>query len=234
MTRRAAMDLYRRLRDAQGPQGWWPADTPIEMAIGAVLTQNTAWINVERALDNLRTDGLLDARALLAAPDAALAARLRPSGYFNVKARRVKALAAFLAEHVDGDPARLAGWDPARARAALLAVPGVGRETADSILLYAAGHPVFVIDAYTRRVAGRLGLADPRTDYDVLRRAFEAALPRNAALFNDFHAQLVVHAKDRCRVRPRCGGCPLADTCPAAPSDGAGAPDGAASRGGRR
>jgi endonuclease-3 related protein len=234
MTRRAAMDLYRRLRDAQGPQGWWPADSPIEMAIGAVLTQNTAWINVERALDNLRAAGLLDARALRAQPDADLAARLRPSGYFNVKARRLKALAAFLGDRVDGDPARLAGWDLAQARAALLAVPGVGRETADSILLYAAGHPIFVIDAYTRRVAGRLGLVDPRADYDVLRRAFEAALPRDAALFNDYHAQIVVHAKDRCRARPRCDGCPLADACPAASPGRARGPDGAAARGGRR
>jgi len=221
MTPPTAGDVYARLRAAQGPQGWWPAETPIEMAIGAVLTQNTAWTNVERTLERLRAADLIDARALVAEPIDALAERLRPSGYFNVKARRLQALAAFLVARVDGDPSRLAGWDLAAARGALLAVAGVGRETADSILLYAAGHPVFVIDAYTRRLVGRLGMADPQVDYDDLRRRFEAALPRDAALYNDFHAQIVVHAKDRCRKTPRCAGCPLADRCPFGKQEGA-------------
>ena len=220
MTPLSPIEIYARLHEAQGPLGWWPAESAVEMAIGAVLTQNTAWVNVERALANLRDAGLLDAAALVAQPDETLAANLRPSGYFNIKTRRVKALAGFLVDRVGGDPALLAGWPPAEARAALLAVPGVGRETADSILLYAAGHPIFVIDAYTRRLAGRLGFADPTLDYDALRRRFEDALPRDTALFNDFHAQIVVHGKDRCRPRPRCDGCPLADRCPAATHGG--------------
>lgn len=220
MTPPPPIEVYARLFAAQGPQGWWPADTPVEMAIGAVLTQNTAWINVERALANLRKAELLDAGALIDQPDDVLAAHLRPSGYFNIKVRRVKALARFLVDRVGGDPAGLARWPLAEARAALLAVPGVGRETADSILLYAAGHPIFVIDAYTRRLAGRLGLADPMLDYDALRRRFEEALPRDVALLNDFHAQIVVHGKDRCRPRPRCDGCPLAEHCVATADGG--------------
>ncbi len=220
MTPPTPIEVYERLLVAQGHQHWWPAETPIEMAIGAVLTQNTAWVNVERALDNLRVAGLLNAHALLAQPDDVLAVHLRPSGYFNIKTRRLKALMAFLVSCVEGDPARLTKWETFEARGALLDVPGVGRETADSILLYAAGHPIFVIDAYTRRLAGRLGLADPKLDYDALRKVFEDALPRDAALFNDFHAQIVMHGKDRCRTRPRCDLCALADRCAAGPQGG--------------
>lgn len=206
-------DVYDRLLDAQGPQGWWPAETPTEMAIGAILTQNTAWTRVEAAMMNLRAAGLLDARRLADLPADALAGHLKPSGYFNLKARRLKALAAFLVDELDGDPARLARLPLEQARARLLAVPGVGRETADSILLYAAGHPIFVIDAYTRRLVERLRLADPTAPYDDLRHRFERELPREVPLYNDFHAQIVIHAKNRCRKRPRCQACPLKPDC---------------------
>ena len=131
-----------------------------------------------------------------------------------MKARRLRALVRFLVDEVGGDPTRLATGDAGARRAQLLAVPGVGRETADSILLYAAGRPLFVIDAYTRRLFGRLGAVDPVADYDRLRAVFEAALPPDAALFNDFHAQIVAHGKDTCRPRPRCGDCVLAAGCP--------------------
>jgi endonuclease-3 related protein len=186
------------------------------VAVGAVLTQNTAWVDVERAIGNLREAGALDARALLDLPEERLAALLRPAGYFNVKARRLRALVAFLADRAGGDPARLPTGDPDGLRRDLLAVPGVGRETADSILLYAVGLPSFVIDAYTRRLFGRLGLLDPDAAYDDLRAAFEAALPRDVALYNDFHAQIVAHGKHPCRPRPACPDCLFAAWCPAA------------------
>lgn len=215
-TSRRFLEVYETLLALRGNQHWWPGETPFEVAVGAVLTQNTSWINVERAIANLKAAGALETRPLLDLPVDELAALLRPAGYFNVKARRLRALVRFLADRADGDPARLPSDDPMRLRTDLLAVPGVGRETADSILLYAVGVPVFVIDAYTRRLFGRLGLVDADADYEVLRAAFEAALPRDLSLFNDFHAQIVAHAKYTCRPRPRCGDCPLAGTCPAA------------------
>ncbi len=213
-------DVYRVLFAQRGHQGWWPGETAFEMAVGAVLTQNTSWTNVERAIANLKAASALEARALLDLPIDELAALLRPAGYFNVKARRLRALAAFLIDRADGDPTRLPAGDPTRLRQDLLAVPGVGRETADSILLYAVGVPTFVIDAYTRRLFGRLGLLDPEADYDDLRAAFEAVLPRDPGLFNDFHAQIVAHAKDTCRPRPLCPECPFANWCPTAPREG--------------
>jgi len=211
-----AAEVYDTLFRLRGHQHWWPGETPFEVAVGAVLTQNTAWINVERAIANLKAANVLAARALLDLPPDGLATMLRPAGYFNVKARRLHHLVRFLDDRAGGDPARLPTDDPARLRSDLLAVPGVGRETADSILLYAVGVPVFVIDAYTRRLFGRLGLLDPAADYDVLRAAFEAALPRDTALYNDYHAQIVAHAKHTCRARPACGDCPFRDWCPTA------------------
>ncbi len=216
MTDKQAMWLYQTLLDLQGHQGWWPAQSPIEMAIGAILTQNTAWKNVEYALDNLRGRGLMDAQKILDTPDAELGELLRPSGYFNIKTRRLKSLMQFLVDNADGDPATLSKWELARARTSLLGVKGVGPETADSILLYGSGHKIFVIDAYTRRIAGRLALVDPKAPYDDLRLAFEGALPKGADLFKDYHAQLVVHGKDRCRPKPLCDECPFLDQCPGA------------------
>ena len=210
----AFRDVYDRLRAHRGHQDWWPGDTPFEVAVGAVLTQNTSWTQVERAIAALKVAGALGPDALLALPEERLAALIRPAGYFNVKARRLRALVQFLVDDVGGDPAGLATGDLASRREQLLAVPGVGRETADSILLYAAGRPIFVIDAYTRRLFGRLGAVDPAADYDRLRAVVEAALPPDAALFNDFHAQIVAHGKDTCRSRPRCDQCFLAAGCP--------------------
>ncbi|HUG52537.1 MAG TPA: endonuclease [Vicinamibacteria bacterium] len=210
----ALRDVYRRLRRAHGPAGWWPAASPFEVCLGAVLVQNTAWSNVERALAGLRARGLLSYEGLapLAAED--LAPLRRPSGCFNVKARRLRAFLDFLGREHGGRAEGMAGGDPWALRERLLAVPGIGRETADSIVLYAAGLPLFVIDAYTRRVFARLGLVRGDEPYDELQRVFMSALPADTALFNDYHAQVVVLAKDTCRVRPRCAACPLAGTCP--------------------
>jgi endonuclease-3 related protein len=204
-------DVYGRLYKRYGPQFWWPARTPFEVMVGAVLTQNTAWTNVEQAIGNLRRFRLLDPRRLLAAAPARLAACLRPSGYFNVKARRLRALCQRLADA--GGVAKWRGLATDRLRGELLSVHGVGPETADSILLYAFGRRVFVVDAYTRRIFSRLGLTRADADYEDLRRYFENALSRSAPLYNEFHALIVRHGKETCRPRPRCDHCCLARVC---------------------
>lgn len=207
---------YRRLLAAYGPQHWWPGETPLEVMVGAVLTQNTAWVNVERAIDNLKRDALLTCRGILALSDADLAQRIRPAGYFNVKARRLKALCAFLAEQgVADDPVALRDSAPLpELRQRLLAVHGVGEETADSILLYALDLPVFVVDAYTRRIFTRLGLLRGEERYAAIQRAFMDRLPAEVRLYNEYHALIVHLGKSVCRPRPRCGACPLLHRCP--------------------
>jgi endonuclease-3 related protein len=207
---------HRRLLARYGPLRWWPAETPLEVCVGAVLTQNTAWTGVVKALDNLRAEGVLgDARAMLALPEGRLAGLIRPSGYFRLKARRLRALLSWIVEKGDGDPVAALRGGTAALREDLLSVHGVGRETADSILLYAGGHPVFVVDAYTRRVLGRHRWFDPEADYDAIRAFFEGALPRDPALYNQFHAEIVMVGKEHCRPSPRCGGCPLEGMLPA-------------------
>lgn len=209
--------VYRRLFKAYGAQHWWPGDTPFEIMVGAVLTQNTAWVNVEKAIANLRAHRALGAKAIAAAPLADLAQWIRPSGYFNVKARRLQAFCRWYLDQ--GGYRRLARRDTWELRRALLGVHGVGRETADDMLLYAFERPVFVIDAYTRRIFARLGLVTGDEDYDVLRRGIEAALGPDVPLFNEYHALLVRHGKDVCRPRPRCRECCLADICPGKAAD---------------
>lgn len=206
---------FRLLHAHYGPQHWWPGETPFEVMVGAVLTQNTAWTNVERAIANLKTAAALSAPALLAMPDAALAELIRPAGYFNVKARRLKALCAFLAEQgVADEPVALRDAAPLpRLRERLLAVHGVGEETADSILLYALDLPVFVVDAYTRRIFNRLGLLGGEEGYAAIQRAFMSRLPAEVRLYNEYHALIVRLGKHVCRPRPRCGECPLGDHC---------------------
>jgi endonuclease-3 related protein len=206
--------VYRRLFDAYGAQHWWPAASRFEVLVGAVLTQNTAWVNVERALANLAAAELLDAERLLACETGHLAGLLRPSGYFNVKSRRLQRLCAWFV--AAGGFATLDTWPTGRLRDALLAVHGIGPESADDILLYAFDRPVFVIDAYTRRLLARLGLADGREAYDLLRHAFERALGADVPLYNEYHALLVRHARQHCRPRPCCTGCPLRRLCPSA------------------
>ncbi len=211
--------VYNRLFAAFGPQHWWPGDTPFEIIVGAILTQNTSWTNVEKAIANLKRAHLLTPARLHAAPTAEIAALIRPSGYYNLKALKLKAFVSFLFDAYRGRLAHLWAGDVAALRDELLAVYGIGPETADSIILYAAGKPIFVVDAYTRRIAARLGLAGQDATYDQLQRVFMDNLPLEAPLFNEYHALLVVLGKQYCKkTTPFCNSCPLRDLCPSARS----------------
>jgi endonuclease-3 related protein len=203
-------EVYRRLLDRYGPQHWWPAREPFEVIVGAILTQSTAWTNVEKAVASLRDAGRLSAAALRELPEAELAALIRPCGYYNVKARRLKAFVKWLGESCGDNLDRLFSRDIGRLRRELLLVHGIGEETADSIILYAGGLPVFVVDAYTRRILGRLGLSPAPDSYAALKALFMENLPADAGLFNEYHALLVRLGKDCCRKTPRCPACPLA------------------------
>jgi len=195
---------------AYGPRHWWPGETPLEVIVGAVLTQNTAWSNVERAIANLKSAGALDWHRLDRMDHARLAELIRPAGYFNVKARRLKNLVRWIVQRFDGDLKAMFAVPTSSLREELLGVSGIGRETADSILLYAGGHATFVVDAYTARILRRHGLIDEQADYEQIKEVFEANLPEDPALFNEYHALLVEVGKRCCRPRnPRCGECPL-------------------------
>jgi endonuclease-3 related protein len=206
--------LYTDLVAIYGEQPWWPAETPFEVVVGAVLTQNAAWSNVEKAIDRLRAARLLSLNALLATGHADLADAIRPSGYFNVKARRLRNLCEFLA--AQGGLEGFSEHPLPDQRAGLLSVNGIGPETADDILLYALEQPVFVIDSYTRRLLRRLGWSHGRESYEDLRAGFERALSGGVYQYQQFHALIVMHAKEVCRKVPRCAQCPLAPECPAA------------------
>jgi endonuclease-3 related protein len=209
------LELYEPLFAAYGPQGWWPGDQdPFVVVAGAILTQTTAWANVERALANLRECGFLSSEALLAAPEEEIARVIHPAGYFNAKARKLKAFAETLHARFDDRMERLFALPVAELREALLAVHGIGPETADDIILYAARKPVFVVDAYTRRILARLGIRPRKDDYAGWQALFMDALPPDVALFNEYHALLVRHAKVSCRKMPLCGGCVLLARCP--------------------
>ena len=210
-------DVYERLRRHRGPAGWWPAETPFEVCVGAILVQNTAWPNVEKALCSLRAAGRLSYEGLAVLGQDELAALIRPSGCYNVKAQRLAAFVDFLGREYGGRVEAMAAREPRVLREQLLAVRGIGRETADSIALYAAGLPLFVIDAYTRRVFARLGMIRGDESYDALQDYFMSELAADADLFNDYHAQIVIHAKDACRPRPHCARCPLDSICPKVP-----------------
>jgi endonuclease III related protein len=202
-------DVYRKLSERYGPQHWWPALGPFEVIVGAILTQSTAWTNVEKAVANLRAAGRLSAAALHDLPEPDLAALIRPCGYYNVKARRLKAFVTWFNEGYGGDLGRMFSGDTATLRRELLGVYGIGEETADSILLYAGGRPVFVIDAYTRRTFRRLGLAPAPDSYAAFQAMFMENLPADPRLFNEYHALLVRLGKEACRQSPRCTACPL-------------------------
>lgn len=212
------LEIYKALNTAYGDRGWWPVSAGgspkpryaggprndrqrFEVAVGAVLTQNTGWKNAEAAIVNLNRENLLNPDDLSEMPEKRIARIIRPAGYYNQKARRLKLMAHFFRE------------ETAISRNALLELKGIGPETADSIMLYAFDEPVFVIDSYTRRIFGRLGMIDPGLSYEELRRKFEASLPRKTGLYKQFHALIVEHAKRMCRSRPICGGCTIADTC---------------------
>ncbi|MEQ8290443.1 MAG: endonuclease III domain-containing protein [Gammaproteobacteria bacterium] len=203
--RQTLLEIYRRLLAAYGNQNWWPADTPFEMMLGAILTQNTAWQNVEKAIANLKQAEALNLTFLLNAEPERLAALVRPSGYFNIKAQRLQNFARWFQEQ--GRYRQLARLDDMELRQRLLSVNGIGPETADDILLYAFKRPVFVIDAYTRRLLLEFGLIQGDEGYETLRQAFETALDPDVDLFQEYHALIVRHAKQSCSADPDCRHC---------------------------
>lgn len=212
MTAATFAGIFERLYGAFGPQHWWPASTDFEVMAGAVLTQNTAWRNVERALAALRDEDLLEPQALLALAPEALAERIRPAGYYNIKATRLRNLTATLV--ADGGVEAWRAWSTDNLRRRLLGVNGVGEETADSILLYVYQRPVFVIDAYTRRIFSRIGLVQGDEAYRTLAAAFEAGLPGDPGIYNTYHALIVRLGNQLCRPRtPLCTDCPLVADC---------------------
>lgn len=208
-----ARSVYRRLLEHYGPQQWWPAETAFEAIVGALLMQQTSWRNVEVAIRNLRTADLLDVLALAEAPVPLIRRHVRIAGLYRTKPARLRAFCRHLLERTDGDLARYFDRPTDGVRADLLAQDGVGPETADSILLYAGGHPVFVVDAYTERIGRRIGLF--RTgEYDAIQRLFEQRIPRELATYQEYHALLVRHAKTLCRrTNPLCAKCPIQSLC---------------------
>ncbi len=221
------IEIYEKLLAAYGPRGWWPVTPPgerrprytggprdaaqrFEVAVGALLTQNTTWANASRAIESLNEARILSPEGIEETDERSLARMIRSSGYFNQKAGRLKLLARFF---LDGGEITREG---------LLGLRGVGPETADSILLYAFGKSIFVVDAYTRRIFERLGLLKGKATYEEIRETFERALPRDAAIYREYHALIVEHAKRFCRKRPLCGDCPLEDRCRTAERSGGG------------
>lgn len=215
LARKKLPEIYRALRKSFGHQRWWPGETPFEIMVGAILTQNTSWTNVEKAIQNLKQADKLTPKAIQAIPVDELAELIRPSGYFNIKAKRLKFFITYLFEKYAGDLKRMARQKGTNLRKELLEVNGIGPETADSILLYALQKPFFVIDAYTKRIFSRHGLISQKDllqfTYDDWQQLFTAALPAKLSLYNDFHAQIVMLAKSFCRSREAlCTACPLA------------------------
>ena len=202
--------IYRTLLDTYGPQHWWPADTRLEIMVGAILTQNTNWANVEKAIANLKAHDLLDFDSLARLHTAELAALIRPAGYYNIKAGRLACLLNHIQEHHNGDPDAFLDQDGDALRRELLGIKGIGPETADSIILYAAAKPVFVIDTYTHRVLSRHGLIGEEAGYYEMQQLFMDNLEEDVTLFKEYHALLVRVGKTCCKKsRPRCDHCPL-------------------------
>jgi endonuclease-3 related protein len=206
--------LYRILFDHFGPLNWWPADSPFEVAVGAILTQNTAWTNVERAIANLKEEQVLSPDKLSDLPLARLEELITPSGFFRQKANRLQSLSRHLVTEWQSNLNDFCGGLLDEARERLLARPGIGPETADSILLYAAGRPAFVVDAYTRRIFERVGILRGGETYAEVRQIFMHALPKDVTLYNEYHALIVQLAKTCCRKRkPLCDECPISRRC---------------------
>jgi len=206
--------LYHTLLSFFGEQGWWPADTPFEVVVGAVLTQNTAWRNVERAIENLKEEGVLTPQGLREVEESSLAELIRPAGYYNVKAKRLKSLMEFLDRGYGGDLRKLFTEPLSSLRAKLLAVKGIGPETADSILLYAGEKPIFVIDAYTRRILSRHGMITDGASYGDIQDLIMRNLPQDVPLYKEYHALFVQLAKTFCKTKPLCAGCPVEEGWP--------------------
>ncbi len=207
------LDIYHQLVVRYGPQNWWPAEEPFEVIVGAILTQSAAWSNVEKAIGNLKSAKVLSPGDLRRLPLSELARLIYPSGYYNAKALKLKSFANWLGNHYADDLNKLMAADTYHLRQQLLSVHGIGQETADSILLYAAGKPIFVIDAYTRRIINRIGLAPKNSSYTAYQEFFMNNLPIDVRLFNEYHALLVYLAKNVCRSYPLCQQCCLNNLC---------------------
>jgi endonuclease III related protein len=216
----ALASYFDALSRAHGPQHWWPGRTRFEIIVGAILTQNTSWTNVERAIVNLRREKLLSPAAIEKVPTARLAKLIRSSGYFRQKARKLKAFVGFLRQNHQGSLNKLFATPTSELREQLLGVHGIGPETADSILLYAGQHRVFVVDAYTRRILERHGLTHAKATYEEIRARFERNLPADTQLYNEYHALIVHTGKHHCRARqPNCADCPLQPFLPSLGTD---------------
>ena len=207
------LNIYSQLMACYGPQHWWPADKPFEIIVGAILTQSAAWSNVEKAIANLKSAAALSPEKLRQLPLPEVARLIHPCGYYNAKALKLKSFAYWFGGHYDDSLSRLFVNDNEHLRQQLLSVHGIGEETADSIILYAANKPVFVIDAYTRRIISRLGLAPDSNSYSAYQSLFMDNLPTDVNLFNEYHALLVCLAKNICRNHPSCPQCCLKDIC---------------------
>jgi endonuclease-3 related protein len=203
------LEIYHRLYTAFGPQHWWPGESRFEMIVGAILTQNTAWKNVEKAISSLKENSVLNPTAMKAIPQPELALLIRSSGFFNLKAARLKAWVSFLFDEYKGSLDRMFAEEGGRLREKLLAVKGLGPETVDSILLYAGHYPFFVVDAYTRRVFSRHSRVDPNDTYQGVQAFFMDRLPADPPLYNEYHALIVHLSKLFCKKEPTCEGCPL-------------------------
>jgi endonuclease-3 related protein len=204
------MTIYRTLYRAYGPQHWWPGDTPFEVVVGAVLTQNTAWVNVEKAMANLKREKLLSPSRMFNMDPLKLAALIRPCGYFNIKTKRLLNLLSFLHIRYSGRLSKMFAADPQLLRQQLLEINGIGPETSDAILLYAGGKPFFVIDSYTRRIFSRQGLIAGAADYHLVQGLFMENLPMDARIYNEYHALIVRVGKEYCKkTKPLCSCCPL-------------------------
>ena len=201
--------IYKILQDSLGRQHWWPGESAFEVMVGAILTQNTNWSNVESSIANLKAANVLAPKKLFSLSPAALAELIRPSGYYNIKAKRLRSFLKYLIERYDGSIEKMEKVDVATLREEILSVSGIGKETADSILLYALGKPVFVIDTYTKRILVRHNIVDEDADYDAMQELFTSALADDVKLFNEYHALIVNVGKHWCRTKPKCEECPL-------------------------
>jgi len=213
LMRELLLEIYDRLLRVYGSQYWWPAETKLEVVVGAILTQSTAWSNTLKAMANLKDAELLNTEAMGRIPERKLATLIRPAGYYNAKAKKLKAFISHLKEKYGGRLEPLLKEAMSRMRQELLSIYGIGDETADSIILYAAEKPIFVVDSYTRRLFSRMNLIDNRAKYGELQELFMENLPRETQFFKEYHALIVRHCKERCSTKPICDACPLLGLC---------------------
>lgn len=209
MSKTEIEQIYDLLYERFGPQGWWPGDSPFEIIVGAILTQNTNWKNVKKAINNLKDSQLLNAEGIYECPREKLAELIRPAGYYNIKTKRLKNFITWFVEDYQGKIENFNSVNTSILREELLAINGIGAETADSILLYALNRPVFVVDTYTARVAVRHRLIEFEIDYHSLQELFQSNLPQDVQLYNEYHALIVQVGKNYCKPKPKCENCPL-------------------------